>query len=688
MTGAERHRETVSRASQGVVSAGRDRLWMGAAFTSALLLLVAAFMPLWTMTLRAPQYPDGLKLTAYGSRMEGDLSEINALNHYVGVRALEPENVIELALFPYAIGAVIATIVLAGLFKKWRRVPLRWIAIALAWGTPIGFLLDLQLWLYSYGHDLNPTAPFRIPEFTPKVIGTTKVINFHSETMVAPGFYLFVAAALILSFGPWAVRFFRDTWQNTGESKAVGVAAGALVIAASIVLAHSTGDAVAASAVADSPNPIQQMIDDASPGDVVVVPPGVYTGPIVIDKTITLAGDGWPVIDGAQQGDVVTIAADGVTFRGFVVQDSSRVVVAEPGGIRLVGNAATVEGNRISDVLYGVILIHSHGHTVRDNAISSLPENPTERRGHAVYMWDTSHNVIEGNVITKAKDGIFLGFATFNEIHDNVVTEVRYGIHYMYSDDNVFTNNSFTESIAGAAIMYSRRIELIDNVFAYNQSGASGYGILFKDVDDVTVRGNLIHHNRLGLTLEGAPQSPLAFVRFEENLVGYNHTAIEMTSTTNSTFVANSFIGNLQQIEPRGGDISIHNHWSEDGRGNYWDAYQGYDAGGDGVGDVPFRYEGLYDDLVQENESLRAFKFTFAQAALDLTSRWFPVYRPEPRVVDEHPLMEPAITLPKVGGTSATATALGVAALLVVVPAGIAWISRSTFRRGWDRCST
>lgn len=683
---AAHQRDNVSGDDEGNDRSGRDRLWVGAAMLSAALMAAAALMPLWTMKLRAPQYPNGLKLTAYGWRMEGDITEINALNHYVGVRALEPDNVLELTLFPFLIGAVIALVVVAGIFKTWRGLPLRRAAIAIAWATPIGFLADLQWWLYSYGHDLNPTAPFRIPEFTPKVIGTTRVINFHSETMVAPGFFLLVAAALVLSFGPAVVRFFRNAWQNTGEAPAAGITVSLLLIAGAFAVALPTAG-VAAAAVDGEPNPIQAMIESAHDGDVIVVSAGVYTGPIVIDKAITLAGDGWPVIDGAMAGDVVTIAADGVTIRGFVIQGSSHSVASEPGGIRLLGDDATVEGNRITEVLYGVILINSGGHTLRENTISSFAANPTERRGHAVYMWNTSHNLIESNTILTAKDGIFLGFASFNHVENNTVTDVRYGIHYMYSDDNSFVGNSFTESIAGAAIMYSRRIELVDNVFAYNQSAASGYGILMKDVDDVTVRGNLIHHNRLGLTLEGTPQSPGGFVRFEENLIGYNETAIEMTSTTDATFVGNSFIGNLQQIEPRGGDIGIHNTWSDDGRGNYWDAYQGYDADGDGVGDIPFRYEGLFDDMVQEDGGLRAFKFTFAQAALDLTSRWFPVYRPQPRATDAYPLMSPVITLPREGGSSATATALGIAVLLVAVPFAGAWIARSTFRRGWDRCS-
>ena len=52
----------------------------------ALLLIGASFrMPLWDMTLVAPQYPDGLHITAHGDHVGGDLREVNILNQYIGM---------------------------------------------------------------------------------------------------------------------------------------------------------------------------------------------------------------------------------------------------------------------------------------------------------------------------------------------------------------------------------------------------------------------------------------------------------------------------------------------------------------------------------------------------------------------------------------------------------------------------
>jgi copper chaperone NosL len=185
---------------------------------AALLLAVAAFLPLWQLTLVAPQYPAGLDLVAYGTHMEGDLREINRLNHYVGIREIEPDAIPELRLFPFAIGAILVGLAAAAFLARTRG--LRLAVAAVLWAVPLGMLADLQWWLYRYGHDLDPMAAIRLPEFTPKVVGSTQVMNFYSETMVASGFWLMVAAALLVTVGPWLIRFVRDSWNNTGEQDA------------------------------------------------------------------------------------------------------------------------------------------------------------------------------------------------------------------------------------------------------------------------------------------------------------------------------------------------------------------------------------------------------------------------------------------------------------------------------------
>lgn len=193
----------------------RDWHWTVCGLAAAVILGIAAFLPLWTMKLNAPQYPAGLQLTAYGMRMEGDLSEINELNHYIGINAIEPDSVTELRLFPFVMSLLVVSVVAgAVLVHNWK--PRTLLAIGI-WSIPAGMLVDMQWWLYNYGHDLSTDAPFRVAPFTPKVIGSTTVMNFDSDAMVASGFWLMVAAGLVLTVGPWLTRFLWESWNNTEE---------------------------------------------------------------------------------------------------------------------------------------------------------------------------------------------------------------------------------------------------------------------------------------------------------------------------------------------------------------------------------------------------------------------------------------------------------------------------------------
>jgi nitrous oxidase accessory protein len=253
----------------------------------------------------------------------------------------------------------------------------------------------------------------------------------------------------------------------------------------------------------------------------------------------------------------------------------------------------------------------------------------------------------------------------------------------MYANHNSFIDNVFTSNMAGGAIMFSRGIVFHGNEFAHNRSTASGYGLLFKDVDDVEMVDNQVHHNRIGITLEGAPLTPGASVRLRSNFVGYNDTALQLATTTGAVLAGNAFTGNLEQVTITGGSVEHRNTWVEDGRGNYWDEYAGYDADGNGVGDLPYRYEGALDELVRRNEWVRLYSFTPAHSALELAGRWFPGFRPPPRVVDPAPLLAAPVGLSDGVVAAGRGQALWTGSALLALFAVAWWQTRSSRRPTW-----
>ena len=85
---------------------------IGAAVAAAALVALSAQLPLWTMTMRAPQYPRGLRLYAYGAGMQGDLRELNILNHYIGMPEIAAP-AFETAMFPIGIALLVVMCLLA-----------------------------------------------------------------------------------------------------------------------------------------------------------------------------------------------------------------------------------------------------------------------------------------------------------------------------------------------------------------------------------------------------------------------------------------------------------------------------------------------------------------------------------------------------------------------------------------------
>jgi len=651
-----------------------DRAWLVSALIAIALLVVAFFTPLWQMTFTAPQYPAGLHITAYGDRLVGDLTEINGLNHALGVKPIDPENVTELKLFPFLLVGLIALVMAGAVFARGR---LRLLPVLALWAFPVGFLIDLQWWLFRYGHDLARDAPLRFGTFTPKVIGETKIVNFHTTAMVSTGFFALVLAALVASFAPAIYRWYSE------EPKTAGAVAGLFAIAG--LLGFWPGHA-AASAPQTS---IAAAIAAAEPGAMVMIPSGTYRQQLTIDKPLTLVGEGWPVIVGGDGGDVITITADSVTLRGFVIEAAGRSLtdlVDEPAGLRVKGRGAVVEGNRFRNVLYGIVLQDGGGDTVRDNTISSARSLPVDRRGQGIYLFNAADNLVQGNTIDYVKDGIFISFSSGNRVENNRVSHGRYGIHYMNADDNTFVGNVLRDNIAGAVFMYAGRVTLSDNDFSYNRSAASGYGVLFKNVASLEMTGNRVHHNRLGVFMEGVPDPPTGKINVHGNLIAYNETGLELAADTEAVFTANSLVDNLTQVESQGGDLAGHEVWTVNGRGNYWSDYQGYDAAGDGVGDLPYRYTSVYADLSRDHASITAYRFTAAQSALELAARWFPIYPPQTLLVDRAPLMSKTVALPRAGAGRSLATVIPVAALLAGLPLFLFLRLRTLGRREWQRC--
>lgn len=389
---------------------------------------------------------------------------------------------------------------------------------------------------------------------------------------------------------------------------------------------------------------IQEAIRSAAAGDTIRVEGGLYRGNLVLDKPIALDGLGKPVIRGDGRGSVLTIVAAGCTVRGFIIEHSGGMLVDEDSGILLRSNGNRIEQNELRDILFGIYFFHSSNNTVIGNLIRGRSDLGLGERGSGIHIWNSGHNTIAGNSISQVRDGMYLQNAHHSTIRGNRAFDLRYGLHYMFSDDNQFEDNLFYDNVAGAAIMYSKRIVFRRNAFIHNR-GFSSFGILFQDSDDCLAEHNLIVNNVVGVFLEALRASV-----FRNNLVAANDLAIQIfSSASGNTFQRNNFVDNLSPIEVIGKRTGT--HWSRQGVGNYWSDYEGYDLDGDGVGDVPFKIQNLFEHLEGNYPRLRLYLFSPASQALALAEKAFPVFQGS-QDFDEYPLMKPAplpVRMPELG---------------------------------------
>ena len=170
---------------------------------SKILLLVISlgmitiyFVPIWEITLGAPQYPEGLSLNIWINKITGDLQTINSLNHYIGMKMIEPDSIAELRIMPYLLGLLIISGILIPILNK-KKLMVFWVIFFVALG--IAGAVDFYIWEYDYGHNLDPYAIIKVPgmSYQPPLIGTKDLLNFKATSLPALGGIILIGSGIV-----------------------------------------------------------------------------------------------------------------------------------------------------------------------------------------------------------------------------------------------------------------------------------------------------------------------------------------------------------------------------------------------------------------------------------------------------------------------------------------------------------
>jgi hypothetical protein len=189
----------------------------------AILLIAAYLFPLWSLTMFAPQYPDGLRLFIYSYKLDGgnngqDVKEVNVLNHYIGMRDLATEDFNEFKWLPFVIGIFGLLFLRSAVLGKASHL-VDVVVLYVYFGL-------FSLWsfgykMYQYGHNLDPKAAVKVPPFMPPMFGFKKLANFEVYSYPQLGSYALAATALLLLAAFWLA--WRQ-WRRENTAREGGIA--------------------------------------------------------------------------------------------------------------------------------------------------------------------------------------------------------------------------------------------------------------------------------------------------------------------------------------------------------------------------------------------------------------------------------------------------------------------------------
>jgi hypothetical protein len=184
---------------------------------AAVLMLAIYFFPLWSLTMFAPQYQDGLRLQIYSHKLESgnegqDIREINVLNHYIGMRDLAAEDFTEFKWMPFVVGALALLVLRAAVHGK--AAQLLDVVVLFAYFSAFS-LWSFAYKLWWYGHNLSPEAAVKVDPFMPPLFGYKQLANFEVYSYPGPASYA-LGASMLLLVAAVLVAWRQWRWEQAG----------------------------------------------------------------------------------------------------------------------------------------------------------------------------------------------------------------------------------------------------------------------------------------------------------------------------------------------------------------------------------------------------------------------------------------------------------------------------------------
>lgn len=319
---------------------------------------------------------------------------------------------------------------------------------------------------------------------------------------------------------------------------------------------------------------LQKLINQSLSGEELQIPAGVYSGPITIQKEISLVGNGDVIIEGDGEKPIISVTeTENVKIQSLTLHGQGNGDGNSGIHMKDVKNIA-IEEVKMTNVTSGVKAERARKLYLSNLTITGLSAHFSEK-GNGLSIYDSDQIEIYNTTIHDVQDGFYMERVEQLKLVGNHVSSSRYGIHIMYVDYARASDNEFQENVTGMMIMMTNNTDIVHN-FIYDHQELNGSGMILFEGKHINIENNEIVSNTVGLSLQSISDSIV-----KNNQFRTNQTGVTLVKSAKETKVTNNeFSGNIVNLRSDENGGIIHR--------NYYDDYQGLDMEEDGIGDTPY----------------------------------------------------------------------------------------------------
>ena len=254
---------------------------------------------------------------------------------------------------------------------------------------------------------------------------------------------------------------------------------------------------------------IQDAVNASKEGDIIKVYEGTYQENVIVNKTISLMGNGSAntIINGGGVGDVVNLTGDWVNLTGFTItgsgksrsgmiieSDNTHIAHVNSSGnngsgiyLRFSNSTTIMSSTCASNTFHGIFLRASS-----NNTISNM--DSMNNGMHGIWLSSSENNVITNTTSTNNKeDGIHLSSSSGNTISNVTCVSNHRGVFLTDSSNNIMSNVTCTDNrILGMYI----RIGSMENTILRCTCEGNKNGIMLQDTSNNRIEQSLFTENR------------------------------------------------------------------------------------------------------------------------------------------------------------------------------------------------